>query len=84
MDYLARLVMVVGLVLLVGGIASGSWGVYQQATTTCESGYGVTIIPLEANETADPTAEHVAYSTLSATEQQIFRDILTAETTRHC
>jgi hypothetical protein len=74
-------VTVIGLVLVIGGIASGGWGVYQQATDTCESGYGLTIIHLEENETADSTAEHVAYSNLSATEQRVFREILTAETT---
>lgn len=81
MPSIARTVMTIGLVLLVVGVASGSWGVYQQATDTCESGYGLTITKLEENETASPTAEHVAYSNLSATEQQVFQDILTAEET---
>lgn len=73
--------MMIGFVLLVGGVASGGWGVYQQATDTCESGYGLTITHLEENETADPAAEHITYSNLSATEQRVFREILTAETT---
>jgi hypothetical protein len=81
MPSIPRLVMVVGLVLLVGGIASGGWGVYQQATHTCESGYGVMITRLNKSETVDPAAKHVEYNNLSDTEQRIFRDILTAETT---
>lgn len=70
----------IGLVLLVGGAASGGWGLYLHATNTCESGYGVTITHLEENETADPAAEHITYSNLSATEQRVFKEILTAET----
>lgn len=81
MPSISRTVLVIGLVLLVGGVASGSLGVYQQTTDTCESGYGLTITKLEENETASPTAEHVAYSNLTATEQQVFQDILTAEET---
>jgi hypothetical protein len=81
MPSISRSVMAIGLVLLVVGVASGSWGVYQQTTDTCESGYGLTITKLEENETASSTAEHVAYSNLSATEQQVFQDILTAEET---
>ena len=81
MPSVSRAVTVVGLVLLIGGIASGGWGVYQRAANTCESGYGVTITRLDENETADPTAEHVAYGNLSAVEQRIFREMLTAETT---
>ena len=81
MPSISQTVLVIGLVLLLGGVASGGWGVYQQTTDTCVSGYGLTIIHLEANESADLTAEHVTYSNLSATEQRIFREILTAETT---
>ena len=81
MPSISRAVTVIGLVLLIGGIASGGWGVYQQAADTCESGYGLTITHLEENETADSAAEHVAYGNLSATEQRVFREILTAETT---
>lgn len=81
MPSISRAVMVIGLVSLIGGVASSGWGVYQQATDTCESGYGMTITHLEENETTDSTAEYVAYSNLSATEQQIFREILTAEMT---
>lgn len=78
---LLRSLLVAGLVLLLAGVASGGWGVYQQVTDTCESGHGLTITQLEENETADPTVEHVEYSNLSATEQRVFQEILTAETT---
>lgn len=81
MPSVSSTVVVIGPVLFVGGVASGGWGIYQQTTDTCESGYGVTITELEENETASPTAERVAYSNLSATEQQAFQDTLTAEET---
>lgn len=73
--------MLVGLLVLIGGGVGGGVGMYQEATDTCASGYGVTITQLAANETADPTAEHIAYSNLSSTEQLLFREILAADTT---
>jgi len=81
MPSISRTVVVVGLVVLVGGIVSGSLGVFQQGTETCKSGYGLSITKLDENETVDPDSEPVAYSNLSATEQQVFREILTTEQT---
>ncbi|MFC4450650.1 hypothetical protein [Halorussus aquaticus] len=73
--------LAVGLFALVCGGTLGAYGVYQQTTDTCESGTGLTVHRLAANETADPALERVAYENLSAAEQEVFREILTAETT---
>ena len=78
---ISRAVLVVGILLLVGGVVSGGWGVYQQSTDTCKFGYGVMITRLAGNETASKTAEHVTYSNLPVAEQQKFREILKAKKT---
>lgn len=78
---MSRPVLVVSVLLLVAGVTSGGLGLFLWGTDTCESGYGVTISELGENETAAPTAEHVAFSNLSATERQVFKEILAVETT---
>ncbi|MFB6140267.1 MAG: hypothetical protein ABEJ26_07510 [Halosimplex sp.] len=78
----SRIMMGIGLTLLVAGVASGGFGVYLQSTDNCESGYEIDVHKLTENQTTTSTAEHVTYSKLSATEQQVFREILRSNETR--
>ncbi|WP_396610553.1 hypothetical protein ACH9L7_09905 [Haloferax sp. S1W] len=57
---------------------TAGFGFYQQSVNTCESGYIVVVDRLP--ESADTSAEVVAYENLSAPEQRAFERILASET----
>lgn len=74
---LLRTVSLFGLVLLLlggGGVALGS---VVSATDTCTSGYGITLYPLDGNESVDSEAGVVAFEELPPVEQRVFLEAYT-------
>ena len=76
-----RAIRVIGVILLLIGSSLGIVGISLQIMDTCESGSGITIHRLNANETPDASFDQVTYENLSTAEQRVFTEILTAETT---
>ncbi|SDW96435.1 hypothetical protein SAMN05443574_110124 [Haloarcula vallismortis] len=77
-----RAIRMIGLILLVGGIASGGLGVYLESNLACEDGYGVTIETIEENRTSSSAVERLSFQNLSSRDQRTFEEILTSNTTQ--
>lgn len=74
-----RIIGIVSIVLLLIGGTGFAWGSYQQATTTCESGHLLNVESVGAGESPDSSFERVSFDNVSAVEQRIFLEALTAE-----
>lgn len=78
-----RVAAVVVVVLAGSWIALGTPGFPVDDATSCQSGYGLDIELLGAEEPAPPSFERFAFQNLSGDEQRVFLDILNAEETQY-
>lgn len=80
MDSLPRTIAWIGIVLIVIGAIGGGIGEYHLLSNPCRSGYQLTVDTVSRDTTAPGTRTN--FSALSATNQRLFLEALTAPT-RH-